>query len=72
MNEKQAIAYAQITLDYMQSLKYKGNLNPDTLGLEMKQAIKMYPRNIVFNIAKEQHIARKKLENLKNGSDSVE
>lgn len=69
MNEKQAIAYAQITLDYMQSSKYNGSLNPDTLGLEMKQAIKTYPRTIVLNIAESQRIARKKLQDLKNGSD---
>lgn len=36
MNKKEAVAYAQITLDYMQSSKYKGELNPETLSIEMK------------------------------------
>ena len=29
MNKKEAIAYAQITLDYMQSSKYTGKINPE-------------------------------------------
>lgn len=72
MNKKEAVAYAQITLDYMQSSKYKGELNPDTLGVEMRQCFKLYPRNIVLSIADDQADARKKLEQLKNGSDSLE
>ena len=68
MNKKEAVAYAQITLDYMQSSKYKGELNPDTLGVEMRQCFKLYPRNIVLCIADSQADARKKLEQLKNGS----
>jgi len=68
MNKKEAVAYAQITLDYMQSSKYKGELNPDTLGVEMRQCFKLYPRNIVLSIADGQADARKKLEQLKKGS----
>lgn len=68
MNKKEAVAYAQITLDYMQSSKYKGELNPDTLGVEMRQCFKLYLRNIVLSIADGQADARKKLEQLKKGS----
>ena len=32
MNKREAVAYAQITLDYMQSSKYTGILTPDTLS----------------------------------------
>lgn len=60
MNKKEAIAYAQITLDYMQSSKYNGELNPDTLGIEMKQAFRLYPKNIVLTTAEAQAFARKK------------
>ena len=36
MNKREAVAYAQITLDYMQSSKYTGILTPDTFGVEMR------------------------------------
>lgn len=72
MNKKEAVAYAQITLDYMQSSKYTREINPDTLAIEMKQTFKIYPRNIVLNIAESQSFARKKLQDAKNGSDANE
>lgn len=72
MNKKEAVAYAQITLDFMQSSKYTGKITPDTLGIEMRQAFKLYPRNIVLNIAESQSFARKKLLNAKIGSDTSE
>lgn len=72
MNKKEAIAYAQITLDYMLSSKYNGEINPETLGIEMKQAFKLYPRNLVLTIADSQIKAAKKLKAIKNGSDSIE
>ncbi|MFU2362843.1 MAG: hypothetical protein ACM67R_03540, partial [Clostridiales bacterium] len=67
-----AVAYAQITLDFMQSSKYIGEITPDTLGIEMRQAFKLYPRNIVLNIAESQSFARKNLLNAKIGSDNSE
>lgn len=70
MNKKEAVAYAQIALDYMQSSKYQGKLNPETLGFEMRQAFKLYPRNIVLNIADSQAEARRKLQNIKIGRDA--
>jgi len=72
MNKKEAVAYAQITLDFMQSSKYIGEITPDTLGIEMRQAFKLYPRNIVLNIAESQSFARKNLLNAKIGSDNSE
>lgn len=69
MNKKDAIAYAQVTLDYMQSTKYTGEINPVTLGIEMKQCFKLYPKNIIQNIASSQDWAKKKLENSKTGCD---
>ena len=69
MNKKEAIAYAQITLDYMQSSKYTGMLTPETFGVEMRQSFKLYPRNIVLNIAKSQSIARKHIQAIKIGCD---
>ena len=69
MNKREAVAYAQITLDYMQSSKYTGILTPDTFGVEMRQAFKLYPRNIVLDIAKSQKIARNKIQAMKVESD---
>ena len=69
MNKKEAVAYAQITLDFMQSSKYEGEITPDTFGVEMRQSFKLYPRDIVLNIAESQIFARKKLQDAKNGCD---
>ena len=65
MNKKQAIAYAQVTLDHMQSLKYKGQINPDTFAIEMKQSYKEYPPNIIISIAEAQASARIKMKDIK-------
>lgn len=70
MNKKEAVAYAQITLDYMQSSKYQGEITPDTLGIEMRQCFKIYPKELVVITAESQAEARKKLQEVKNGSDT--
>ena len=72
MNKKEAVAYAQITLETMLHSNYKGNLSVENFGIEMKQAFKLYPRNIVLNIAESQSFARKNLLNAKIGSDTSE
>ena len=72
MNKKEAVAYAQVTLDYMQSSKYKGEINPNTFGIEMKQCFKLYNRNLIQSIASSQDWARNKLEQAKNGCDTNE
>lgn len=69
MNKKEAIAYAQFTLDYMQSSKYIGEITTENLGIEMKQAFKLYPRDIILNIVDSQIKASKRLKVLKNGCD---
>lgn len=69
MNKKQAIAYAQITLNYMLSSKYNGDLTPETLGIEMRQCFRLYPRDIVLAIADAQIQAAKKLKAIENGCD---
>ena len=61
MNKKEAVAYAQVALDYMQSSKYKGEITPVTLGIEMKQCFKLYPRNLIESVANAQDWARNKL-----------
>lgn len=72
MNKKEAVAYAQVTLNYMQSSKYNGEINAETFGIEMRQAFKLYPRDIIFTIADAQIKATQKLEAMKNGSDNIE
>ena len=67
MNKKEAVAYAQVALDYMQSSKYKGEINPATLGLEMKQCFKLYPRNVIESMANAQESAREKWDQAKRG-----
>ena len=66
MNKKEAIAYAQVTLNYMQSSKYSGVL---TLGIEMKQTFKLYSNDIIEAVASSQLQADKKLQLLKSGCD---
>ena len=54
----------------MQSSKYKGEITPVTLGIEMKQCFKLYPRNFIESIANAQDWARKKLDQAKIGCDA--
>ena len=69
MNKKEAVAYAQITLETMLHSSYKGELSIKNFGIEMKQAFKLYPRNIVLNIAEGKIYAEKKLKDTKDGCD---
>ena len=72
MNKKEAVAYAQVTLNYMQSAKYNENINARNFGIEMKQAFKLYPKNLILTIADAQIQAEQKLNSIKNGSDNIE
>lgn len=67
MNKKEAVAYAQVTLDYMQSSKYNGNINPDTFGIEMRQSFKLYSKDIILAITNAQNLSRKKIAKLEGG-----
>lgn len=72
MNKKESVAYAQVALNFMQSSKYTGEVNPETLGVEMRQAFKLYPRNLIVTIADAQIKSAEKLKAIKNGSDPIE
>lgn len=69
MNKKEAVAYGQIAFESMMHSDFKGELSVANFGIEMKQAFKMYPRNIVLEIAESKIYAEKKLQDLKNGCD---
>lgn len=70
MNEKQAIAYGQIALDTLLRSTYKRKVNLENFGLEMRQAFKIYPRNISIQIADAKVYAEKKAEATK-GCDAI-
>ncbi len=70
MNKKEAVAYAQITLETMLHPSYKGELSIENFGVEMKQAFKLYPKNMVLNIAEGKIYAEKKLKDTKNECDN--
>lgn len=72
MNKKESVAYAQVALNFMQSSKYTGEVNPEALGVEMRQAFKLYPRNLIVTIADAQIKSAEKLKAIKNGSDPIE
>lgn len=67
MNKKEAVAYGQITLGTMIHSNYKDELTLENFGIEMKQAFKLYPRNVVLDIAGGKIYAEKKLKQLKAG-----
>ena len=67
MNKKQAIAYAQIALETMLRSDYKNSINIQNLGLEMKQAFKLYTRDMATITADSMIYAETKLQDLKNG-----
>ena len=69
MNKKEAIAYGQVALEAMLHSTYNGKFNLQNFGMEMRQAFKMYPRNIVLNIAESKEYKEKKAESIKGGSD---
>ena len=72
MNKKEAVAYAQVTLNHMQGPEYENEINIETLGMEMRQAFKLYPKNLIVTIADSQIQSARKLKVMKNGSDSNE
>ena len=72
MNKKEAVAYGQIAFESMMQSGFKGELSVTNFGIEMKQAFKVYPRNIVVDIAESKIYAEKKLQELKNGCGANE
>lgn len=69
MNKKEAVAYAQIALESMLHSTYKQEINLENFAIEMKQAFKLYSKDIVLNIAESKVFAEKKLKTIKTGSD---
>ena len=69
MNKKEAIAYGQVALESMLHSTYNQKISLQNFAIEMKQAFKLYPRNVVLNIAESKVFAEKKLDAIKNGSD---
>ncbi len=72
MNKKQAIAYAQIALETMLRSDYKNKINIQNLGIEMKQAFRLYNRDMAIITADSIIYAEKKLNDLKKGCDNIE
>lgn len=70
MNKKQAIAYAQIALETMLRSDYKNKVNIQNLGIEMKQAFRLYNRDMAVITADSIIYAEKKLQELKNECDT--
>lgn len=69
MNKKEAIAYGQVALESMLHSTYKQKISLQNFAIEMKQAFKLYSKNIVLNIAESKVFAEKKLDAIKTGSD---
>lgn len=69
MNKKEAVAYGQIALESMLHSTYKQELTLQNFAIEMKQAFKLYSKDIVLNIAESKIFAEKKLNAIKNGYD---
>lgn len=67
MNKKEAVAYAQITLSCMLHSNYKGKLDIENFGIEMRQAFKLYPRDIVLSVSESKIYAEKRVKQLKSG-----
>lgn len=59
MNKRQAIAYARVALNYMQSSNYNKEINAENLGKEMEQTFEIYKSNIIIDIAEAQSLAEK-------------
>lgn len=51
MNKKEAVAYAQIALNYLKSSSCKEKINLENLGVEMNNAFAMYPRDVATIMA---------------------
>ena len=70
INKKEAVAYAQIALESMLHSTYKQEINLQNFAIEMRQAFKVYPKDIVLNIAESKVFAEKRVNAIKNGSDN--
>ena len=60
--KKRLLHIGQIALETMLNSTYKEELNLHNFEIEMRQAFKMYPRNIVLNIAEAKLSAEQKIK----------
>lgn len=51
MNKKEAIAYAQIALNYLKSTACKEETNLENLGANMEEAFELYPTDLAVIMA---------------------
>ena len=66
--KKRLLHVGQIALETMLYSTYNEELNLHNFGIEMRQAFKMYPRNIVLNIAEAKLSAEQKIKKLKQNN----
>ena len=66
--KKRLLHIGQIALETMLNSTYKEELNLHNFEIEMRQAFKMYPRNIVLNIAEAKLSAEHKIKKLKQNN----
>lgn len=52
MNKKEAIAYAQIALNYLNNPDVKKEVNLQNLGIEMNCAFRIYSRDVALIMAR--------------------
>ena len=71
MNQKEAISYAQITLEKMLSASFKQELNLQNFEIKMKESFKIYPRNMVLQIAEAKVYAEKELQLLREQGRNI-
>lgn len=66
--KKRLLHIGQIALETMLNSTYKEELNLHNFEIKMRQAFKMYPRNIVLNIAEAKLSAEQKIKKLKQNN----
>lgn len=66
--KKRLLHIGQIALETMLHSTYNEELNLHNFGIETRQAFKMYPRNIVLNIAEAKLSAEQKIKKLKQNN----
>lgn len=70
MNKKEAIAYAQIALENMNSIS-NTNLSLADLDMNMRSAFRLYDRQTVLVMAEAKVYAERKLKETKDRSNKI-
>lgn len=66
MNKKEAIAYAQIVLNYLKSTACKEETNLENFGLKMEEAFELYPTDLAIIMASKMVEVEKEYRECKN------